>query len=98
MTRRPNHCIAKVWPLCECGRMIQYQMPMRMNSTKVTTPPMMCRIVLPLRSNGIDTRYGTMDTRKASIQYWKIRRQVTLVSASLTGLAEPGCVLHWAWP
>ena len=94
MTRRPNHCIAKVWPLCECGLMTQYQMPIRMNRTKVTIPPMMCMLVLLLRSNGIDTRYGMIQTKKASIQYWKIRRQVTLVSASFTGTLFPGWLAH----
>jgi len=46
--------------------------------------------VLLLRSNGIDTRYGTIETRKASIQNWKMRRQVTRVSAAPAGLPDPG--------
>ena len=36
--------------------MTQYQKPMIRNSTNVTIPPMMCRLVLLLRSNGIETR------------------------------------------
>ncbi len=93
ITLSPNHFIAKVWPLCECGQMTQYQRPTSAKRTTYSTPPTMCMMVLLLRSNGIDTRYGITETKNASIQYWKIRRQVTLVSASPTAAARgPGSV------
>ena len=98
MTRRPSSCIPKVCPLCECGLTTQYQRPIRTNRPKMTMPPMMCRAVLPLRSNGIDTSDGMSATRKASIRYWTTRRPVTLVSASLTGLPEPGCPAYCCSP
>ena len=55
-TRIPNHFIANVWPLCAFGQMTQYQKLMITNSTNVTIPPMMCRTVLLVTSNGIETR------------------------------------------